>query len=881
MAVSALDSDSADSGLDFVWQVYDLFSEDHFFAMKEPEDKRKYSADPDLLFETKGTGKQFWVDCIYRPSFGRNGNLDVYYADEAKRRLSYYEVLEDPVFMAIGVGGSEYGPETFMFGHLFDFNLNNMSSGACSRVTTHLRQDFVKNIVEEYFKKKEKIDFNMSKKEDTSIRNSENHIVGEISVRKYVKDVLKNQKKIAVPIKDPRLEQMKMISDKIGSVKGNHLDDQQLAAIVSESMTQQVIAGAGTGKTTTLVGKFKYLVKVKGVSPENILVISYSNNTVDDLKKTITSELDEGLDDNIMTIHALGNRLLNKRECVGDRRISLIYGMTMDLILNDNDDARHLIDHVSSMTIFPYPDYSMNHELIPESNLRAFCDILSRNDIGYRYTRSEGYGTDRTEANIEIDSRFGRKVTVWSSDESVKGFGKDPSKAFRFLSDNNIPYRHLNDPEYAKKILIIWKNQICNDIAGIISKCKSTETDIEYLKKENLTFNEDPSKKADIAGRLDLIGKIMQRYIKDYKENDLVDYDDMLIETADALKNGMIPKQHYDHVLVDEYQDVSKIMVRLLYELRRCMGFKLFCVGDDWQSIYSFNGGDIRQMYDFKEIWTEWGISEQYRIETTYRSPRGIVDVTNKFVIKNDKQIKKTIMSGNERPYPFPIALLPSRYNYEIPKQLANRLNFISNSASVFIIGRTRFDVNALKYDGHFDIPPLERDNMSGTMNIIFKRDITDDEGNILEIKEQKITYLTAHSSKGLEADYVFLLADKDKKLFPLTVNEDISSLFPILKEGIEYPEERRLFYVAMTRARKGLFIITRCKENNIHTSESPFVTEIIKDNFRAITGTTPKCTNCGGPMKLMHGKYGIFYGCMSFPKCSGSTIKFREEGLY
>ncbi|MDD3139057.1 MAG: topoisomerase DNA-binding C4 zinc finger domain-containing protein [Lachnospiraceae bacterium] len=101
MAVSALDSDSADSGLDFVWQVYDLFSGGYFFAIKEPEDERKYSADPDLLFEINGTGKQFWVDCIYRPSFERNGNLDVYYADEAKRRLSYYEVLEDPVFIAI------------------------------------------------------------------------------------------------------------------------------------------------------------------------------------------------------------------------------------------------------------------------------------------------------------------------------------------------------------------------------------------------------------------------------------------------------------------------------------------------------------------------------------------------------------------------------------------------------------------------------------------------------------------------------------------------------------------------------------------------------------------------------------------------------------
>ncbi|MDR2846383.1 MAG: topoisomerase DNA-binding C4 zinc finger domain-containing protein, partial [Candidatus Methanoplasma sp.] len=112
---------------------------------------------------------------------------------------------------------------------------------------------------------------------------------------------------------------------------------------------------------------------------------------------------------------------------------------------------------------------------------------------------------------------------------------------------------------------------------------------------------------------------------------------------------------------------------------------------------------------------------------------------------------------------------------------------------------------------------------------------------------------------------------------FPLESGDDISSLFPSLKESIEYPEERRLFYVAMTRARKKLFIVTRPDNDDVFSAGSIFVKEIIADNRADIAWGTPRCAKCGWPMRIISGKFGVFYGCRDYPKCSGDTVKFES----
>ena len=205
---------------------------------------------------------------------------------------------------------------------------------------------------------------------------------------------------------------------------------------------------------------------------------------------------------------------------------------------------------------------------------------------------------------------------------------------------------------------------------------------------------------------LDLLDKVWDLYSVACVDKGLTDYDDMVIQSARALDAGLMLSFAFDAVLIDEYQDVSRILVDLVTSLRRSMGFKLFCVGDDWQSIYSFSGGDVWQMLEFESVWGEWGPISIRRIEQTYRSPQQIVDVAARFVSRNPVQQRKSIR-GLPPVSPPPVQLLPVSNDKEIPRMIANRLEHIDPGESVFIIGRARSDLYAVAVNSSSRAPPV------------------------------------------------------------------------------------------------------------------------------------------------------------------------------
>ena len=320
----------------------------------------------------------------------------------------------------------------------------------------------------------------------------------------------------------------------------------------------------------------------------------------------------------------------------------------------------------------------------------------------------------------------------------------------------------------------------------------------------------------------------------------------------------------YTHVLVDEYQDVSPTLVDLLKVIRSRTGFRLFCVGDDWQSIYSFSGGDVWQFYDFESIWKGFGTISVSRIETTYRCPQTLVDLSGRFVSANPMQQRKDVKGVRDPPFR-PVQLLPVNTDRDIPRAVANRLDFIDPSESVFIIGRTRADIYALGYgNGQF---AFSVSGQSGSVDMVYRR-WDDDEGDWTDVRP--VRFLTAHSSKGLEADNVFVIADRDRGGFPSTVSDELSDLFERRDEGIQMAEERRVFYVAMTRARRRLFIINRTDEDHYaQSARSPFVTELLGQS-PVLSRSTPFCPECFGPVRIVEYNGKRFYGCCDYPNCRG-----------
>jgi len=653
------------------------------------------------------------------------------------------------------------------------------------------------------------------------------------------------------------------ILDLFSTVNGKHLDPQQIAAIADDSATELVVAGAGTGKTTTLVGKVKYLVNVKKVPLKKILIIFYTNNTVDDLKKTIQNEFGTDSHADIRTIHSIGYKLIKGKTIhVNDQRDRLINGKLIDLSINNPYYAKQLISYVEGLIKFPYVDCSLGSDHVYELSLREAANILTRCGIGYKYVKSDLFR--HIKAHLTIN-REDHPIRLDDTIEAVKNCAKNPVAFRDYLKTKGLRSEDLDDQSLAKFLFSRWGQKIASEVGKVISRSKSTQVGMDKLSERNRKLNrKKPEKMESVAGRLELIRKVYEMYREEYAANDLVDYEDMIIQPVVDLESGHVPDFSYDYVLVDEYQDISPILVRLLLAMRRHMNFGLFCVGDDWQSIYSFRGGDISQMYDFDNIWKDWGKPSHHKIETTYRCPLGIVDVTNKFVVKNTKQIEKKVRSyktGNG----FPIELLPTQKEKDIAVMVGNRLDTLPDEASVFIIGRTNNDVRAFNFNDRFSVP---RDNEGGTMKLTFRKKIAGMEEAYRNIR---VTYITAHSAKGLEADYVFLLADRDKKCFPSEVDEDISSLFPEVEEDIDLPEERRLFYVAMTRARERLFVINRCGKNDAFDSKSSFVEEIIIDNLSSFELSTPVCSLCNGPMLVGPGGS---YECFRYPKCDGVGTK-------
>ena len=214
-----------------------------------------------------------------------------------------------------------------------------------------------------------------------------------------------------------------------------------------------------------------------------------------------------------------------------------------------------------------------------------------------------------------------------------------------------------------------------------------------------------------------------------------------------------------------------------------------------------------------------------------------------------------------------PVQLLPVNSDRDIPRAIANRLDFIDPGETVFVIGRTRADVYALGYgNGQFAFNLGDR-SASGSVDVVYRRWDEDSAG---WVDVRPVRFLTAHSSKGLEADNVFILADRERGGFPNTVSDELSDLFETRDEGIPLAEERRVFYVAMTRARRRLFIVNRTDEDHYaQSARSPFVTELLRQS-PVLSRSTPFCPECFGPVRIVEHDGGRFYGCCDYPNCRG-----------
>lgn len=691
-------------------------------------------------------------------------------------------------------------------------------------------------------------------------------------------------------------------------VEGHNLDEQQINCILEEAHNHLVIAGAGTGKTTTIVGYVKYLIKMGICKSDEILMLSFTSKSAEEMKNRIKAET--GIDMDIFTFHKLGTQIISGVE----GKKCTIYSATIGNYVKQNI-LKHLEDEnyrkmfISYCIFMPtksadefefkskkeYDEYIQNTSpiTIKGEPVKSYCELeianfLYSNGISYTYEKNYEYDlADRDHSGYKPDfylDDYGIYIEFFAVNKEGRvpdwfeaKKGKNPSETYI----DGIKWKRETHKKYNTTLVeISYADKQCGRLLENL-KDKLLKYGVSFSKKSDKELWEciQRENNALIIGVTELIGtiitlvksnggtisqlmeksiflkfapilKLAEPIFNDYTEmlnnTNQIDFNDMINRAADYVADGLCT-HNYRYVIVDEYQDMSEARYHLLYEMRKKSDFNLFCVGDDWQSIYRFTGSDISYILNFEKYWGSTVVS---KIETTYRFGKQLIDISGRYIMKNPAQIKKALQSNNTESE-FPLGFIEAYTDKLLIKFMAEKIKTLEKGATVFFIGRYTFDKRM------FDNSEFEQQ--------------ANDVIVLPERPDLKMSFITAHKSKGLQADYVFILNNSNSvKGFPSKIQDDpIVQL--LLKSSDVYPfaEERRLYYVAMTRARKKVWLLI--PQNNVGL----FAQELKSDYFEIAKRYEQQekleeekpmiCPLCGGRVIRKNGKNGIFYGCSNY----------------
>lgn len=633
------------------------------------------------------------------------------------------------------------------------------------------------------------------------------------------------------------------------------LDKQQRRSIVSEENNCLVVSSAGSGKTSSIVGKVKYLTEIKGVAPERILLISYTNKAAAELTERMATDGLKGYTFHKLAIDIIG-KATGTKPSICDNTDSLfvdiyhkllekssfkksIVEYFIDYQANESDceqrknERREQLSEQKKVRLKAmFPDMDGRAIYVRSEQEQKICFVLSSLGVRFRYEEPyehqlademhsqyrpdfsiyfekrgatkriylEHFGVDEhglvpdwfakdknisyEEANQKYNDgitwkkaaheKFGTQLLVTSGADFHYSDIRD--KLRKLLNDAGVPIQEKTDEELYDLVLPKGSKQekafirlVVTFVTLVKSSCKSV--------KEVLT----QAKKADDERSVFIIKNIFQpvyeHYINALNDSKQIDFTDAILQATEICRTSH--PIEYDYIIVDEFQDISVDRYNFLKVLREGNPpAKLYCVGDDWQSIYRFSGSDMALFNQFPEYF---GATEINKIETTYRFGEPLVSLSSHFIQRNKAQIQKNIHSFS--------SAMRTRLDFyaydrnDYCNAIGQLVASIPSDKSIFLLGRYSFDDYYLSY---------------------MYQSIKEGNRFYYIIGGRKIEFLTVHKSKGLEADYVILLqCNKDTYGFPSLVSDDPVLNYVLTKsDQFPYGEERRLFYVAITRAK-------------------------------------------------------------------------------
>lgn len=441
------------------------------------------------------------------------------------------------------------------------------------------------------------------------------------------------------------------------------------------------------------------------------------------------------------------------------------------------------------------------------------------------------------------------------------------------------------------KMRVIKKQKSTEEILEIQEACGQLEwvskllTIFLALYKESASVISELKQKAKSGfdplniSRNILFLKIFEAFEDEYnsilEKEWYMDFGDMIYKAADLIEKRKV-RRKFKYILVDEFQDISQARARFLQELiAQNFNCKLFCVWDDWQSIYQFSGSDTDIFFNFDQYF--W-YTNYIVLDKTFRFNKGISDISWSFIMMNPEQ-KTKVLKSNDISYKWKVKLYQKEptdawYFFDIIQDIARDSPY-KKEISVFLI--TRY--SSWKYKDWF-------------FDMIKKKYSQEKKSNVFKFMhgDQKIvvTHTTSHKSKWLEADYV--IVDYINQWWKYEYNfpssfEDDPILLMITKDGSDgylFAEERRIFYVSMTRwKQKSYLVYTAGKQSTfiedivkLWHNEHRHVLEIapsISENSIQEIEKLPNCPDCKWKLRIRSNKdsWEKFWGCSNYPNCT------------
>ena len=641
------------------------------------------------------------------------------------------------------------------------------------------------------------------------------------------------------------------VKEKSKNLIANPLTDEQAQAVATDEDVTLVLAGAGTGKTSVVTGKIAHLVRNRGVTPGSILALAFNRDAAKEIRARLPKDLD-GV--HVSTFHSFAFHLLGEATGQAPSVSKLatddfayqqaINGILSDMMV-DREFARSLVALLTSEyaaykepfqfgTEKDYREYvqkteprTVNGELVKSMEELAIANFLASHGVVYDYEKEYKYRTvtashrqyqpdfylpdyDIYLEHFAVDERgnppsgwvgyaegmaWKRAVHQQKQTTLIETYSWERSKGVLLkeleekLIQRGVKLEPVPFEELVQKLSEARVRWLAVLVGTFLNHAKSGGMSEEAI----LMAARNQGDQSRTGHFLNVFAEVRRRYEALLKAEGAKDFHDLINEAAELASTGEWNSQ-FQYVLIDEFQDISNGRMKLAKALRK-PGVAYFLVGDDWQSIYRFAGSYVGLIHQCDQ---HLGHTQRVNLTRTFRFGDGIVAPSTGFIQQNPEQTKRELLTL-DRAEDHGIIVIAHENAAEGLEQALRSIDAVreSRNESIRVLGRYRHSVRTL----------ADRTKRRGS----------------------QIKYSTVHSAKGLEADHVVVVDLKDDRRFgfPSQMHDDpLLSIVMPPTHGEPYPfaEERRLFYVALTRARKGAYLITDPDR------PSGFVREITRD---------------------------------------------------